>query len=92
MYGNKEVDNMGIDTINWLKKQFDLIGVSFDNDILIEIDKTIKFSAMAFQLSYYEIFYAIMQLIQKEGGVVNEKRIESELRRMARRNENKSRK
>lgn len=80
---------MGINTINWLKEQFDLAGVSFDYDTLTKIDKTIKFSVMAFQLDYSEVFNSMMKLIQ-EGGDINGKRLGEKLRQMARRNESKS--
>lgn len=64
MYGNKEVVYMEINnTIEWLRNQFNLAGISFNHDTLTEIDKTIKFSALCFKMSYEEIFYKVLNLI-----------------------------
>lgn len=64
-------------TVEWLKKQFQLAGVSFNDDTLTEIDKTIKFSSLCFKISYEEIFYRTLSLIGN-GDDINE----SELRKM----------
>lgn len=62
-------------TVEWLKKQFQLAGVSFNDDTLTEIDKTIKFSSLCFKISYEEIFYRTLSLIGN-GDDINERRFE----------------
>lgn len=62
-------------TVEWLKKQFQLAGVSFNDDTLTEIDKTIKFSSSCFKISYEEIFYSVINFM-KMGDDIDERRFE----------------
>lgn len=61
--------------IEWLKEKFKAIEVSFDNDTLTKIDKTIQFSASCFGKSYKEIFYSVINFM-KMGDDIDERRFE----------------
>lgn len=77
---NKE--SIVMSNIEWLKKQFKLAGMPFNDETVKEIDKIITFSALTFNLSYSETFYRVLTFIGNGDDVYEG------FRKMDRRNKN----